>query len=289
LTPEDTRISPDLVRKLIADQCPHWADLPVVSSPESGWDNRTFRLGAELVVRLPSAARYAPQVAKEAEWLPRLAPALPLPIPEVLFAGQPGHGYPYGWSVRRWIDGESASLFGGAAPDRVARDLGRFLNALHRVTPAGGPPPGQHNFHRGGDVRIYDQDLRKSLAQLGQTVDATAILRLWTTACVSPFAGPPVWLHGDMAPGNLLVDGNRLTGVIDFGGCAMGDPACDLTVAWTLFEAAERAVFAAIMDRSSGQWQRARGWAVWKALLEICAYRPGARRILERILADPVV
>lgn len=288
MTPDDTLISPDLVRKLIADQCPHWAGLPVVPSPESGWDNRTFRLGADLVVRMPSAARYAPQVAKEATWLSRLAPGLPLPIPEVLAVGQPGHGYPFDWSVRRWIDGASASLFGGTAPESVACDLAGFLTALHRDRPAGGPVPGQHNFYRGGDVRIYDQEVRKSLAQLGPTVDAATILRIWTTACASHFAGPPVWLHGDMAPGNLLVSGGRLTAVIDFGGCAMGDPACDLTVAWTLFEPARRVVFAAHMNRPPGQWQRARGWAVWKALLEVCAYRPGGMTILERILADPV-
>ena len=282
------KITPDLVRGLIADQMPQWAGLPVTPSPESGWDNRTFRLGPDMAVRLPSAAAYAPQVAKEAAWLPRLAPVLPLAVPEVLALGRPGRGYPFDWSVRRWIEGASASRFEGHAPEAVARDLARFLNGLHRPHPAGGPAPGPHNFHRGGDVRIYDQDLRRALGQLGGSVDAAAVGRIWAAACASAHAGPSVWLHGDVAAGNLLVTGGRLGAVIDFGCCAMGDPACDLTAAWTLFDVSERAVFAQVLDRDPGQWRRARGWAVWKALLEVCAYRPGAVRTLERILADPV-
>ena len=282
------KITTGLVAGLIADQFPHWAGLDVTPSPESGWDNRTFRLGPKMAVRLPSAAAYAPQVDKEAAWLARLAAVLPLPVPEVLATGRPGRGYPFGWSVRRWIDGGSASAFDGHAPEVLARELAGFLNALHQSRPPGGPGPGPHNFHRGGDVRIYDQDLRRALGQLGGSVDAAAVGRIWAAACASSHAGPPAWLHGDVAAGNLLVADGRLTAVIDFGCCAMGDPACDLTAAWTLFDAPERALFAHVLDRDPGQWRRARGWAVWKALLELCAYRPGAARTLERILADPV-
>jgi aminoglycoside phosphotransferase (APT) family kinase protein len=261
----DDRLNPDAetVRALVAAQFPHWAGLAATPVTPGGWDNRTFRLGERLAVRLPSAARYAPQVEKEHRWLPVLAPHLPLPVPVPVAVGVPGQGCPFPWSVRPWLDGEPA---GPSVADLTAfaRDLAVFLRALHAVPPEGAPAPGPHNFFRGGALTAYDAETREAVA--GRP-DAAACLAVWAAALASGFDGTPVWVHGDIAPGNLLVRDGRLAAVIDFGGCAVGDPACDLVIAWTRLDAPARAAFRAALGLDAGTWARARGWALWKAAL----------------------
>ena len=263
-------IDADLAARLVAAQFPQWAELPITSVERPGWDNRTFRLGEAMSVRLPSAEAYVASVQKEHTWLPRLAPQLPLPIPLPLALGAPGGGYPWPWSVRRWIDGRISS------PKRIrdlvafAGDLARFLATLQGIDPSGGPAAGAHCFHRGGDLRVYDAETHDAIAALGSRIDGAAATDAWKTALAATWTGSPVWFHGDVASGNLLVDDEGdLAAVIDFGTCGVGDPACDLVIAWTLFDGESRTEFRRLMPADDGMWARARGWALWKALITI--------------------
>lgn len=284
-------ITASVAARLVAEQFPEWAGLPVVPVAESGWDNRTFRLGDVLTVRLPTAEYYVAAVAKEHTWLPVLAPHLPLPVPVPVALGSPGAGYPWPWSVRRWIEGRAASAERITDPVAFARDLARFLVALWGVDATGGPAAGAHSFHRGGALAVYDEETRRALEVLGARVDP-AVERMWDEAVAATWTRPPVWFHGDVAEGNLLVDdAGRLSAVIDFGTSGVGDPACDLVIAWTLFEGASRAAFVEGVGQDAGTWARARGWALWKALITWAApdaaprHVDGARRTLARLLA----
>ncbi|MCG6113903.1 MAG: aminoglycoside phosphotransferase family protein [Mesorhizobium sp.] len=293
MTSEEGRrpISLDLVRRLIASQFPHWADLPVEPVIPGGWNNWTFRLGEQLVVRLPSAERYVAQVEKEQHWLPILARALPLPIPEPSALGTPGEGYPWPWSVYRWIEGAPAD--GGRIADmgEFASDLGRFLAALRGVGTAGAPPAGRHNFFRGGDLAVYADETEGALTALGAAVDQAGCRAVWRAALSSSWQHAPVWVHGDVSAGNVLVREGRLAAVIDFGSSAIGDPACDLYIAWTFLDAAGRAAFSRAIGLDRACWARGRGWALWKALIVLAGRRDGADdkwagRVVSEIIAD---
>lgn len=279
-----------LVRRLVAEQFPRWADLAVRPVEFDGWDNRTFRLGDAMTVRLPSAAGYTPQVDKEHRWLPLLAPHLPLPIPVPLARGEPGQGYPFHWSVNRWLDGESANV--APIDDLVvfARAVAAFLAALECIDPTGGPPPGQHSFFRGGPLSTYDAETRQASDALRGEIDGEAATAVWEAALAAIWHGPPVWFHGDVAAGNLLVADGRLSAVIDFGQLGVGDPACDLTIAWTLFSGDSREAFRTALPLDPATWTRARGWALWKALITLAGHEPAkapaARQVLIDLLAD---
>jgi aminoglycoside phosphotransferase (APT) family kinase protein len=286
-------ITADLATRLVAQQFPAWAALPVVPVAESGWDNRTFRLGDAMTVRLPTAEYYVAAVTKEHTWLPRLAPHLPLPIPTPLALGEPGMGYPWPWSVRRWIEGQPAREERIADLAAFADDLARFLVALWGADVPGGPAAGAHSFHRGGDLAVYDRETRAALVTLGRRVDRAAAATVWEEALAAPPSAAPVWFHGDVAAGNLLVDDiGRLSAVIDFGTSGFGDPACDLVIAWTLFEGPSREAFRRRTALDHAAWARAAGWALWKALITLAAPdatpadRAGAARTLDRVLDD---
>ncbi|WP_233586137.1 aminoglycoside phosphotransferase family protein [Micromonospora sp. BL1] len=254
------------VRRLVADQFPHLAGLRVEPVANGGWDNWTFHLGPELLVRLPSAAEYALAVEKEHLWLPALAARLPLPVPAPLAKGEPGAGYPYPWSIYRWLDGETAAVDRIADPVRFALDLADFLAALHGVDATGGPQPGIHNWYRGGTLRTYDTKVERALAALGGHVDGELVREIWGRALDSRWDGVDRWFHGDIAPGNLLLAHGRLAAVIDFGTCGVGDPACDLAIAWTLLTAEGREAFRERLSVDDATWARGRGWALWKTL-----------------------
>jgi aminoglycoside phosphotransferase (APT) family kinase protein len=259
-----------LAAQLVAEQFPEWARLPVVPVDRPGWDNRTFRLGDTMSVRLPSAAAYVASVSKEHTWLPRLAPRLPLPIPLPLALGAPGGEYPWPWSVRRWIDGHVSSRERIRDLVAFARDLAGFLVALQGVDATGGPAAGEHCFHRGASLRVYDEETHDAIAALGSRIDGAAAEEVRQAALDATWTGPPVWFHGDIASGNLLLDDEGdLSAVIDFGTCGVGDPACDLVIAWTLFDGESRAEFRRLMPADDAMWARARGWALWKALITI--------------------
>jgi aminoglycoside phosphotransferase (APT) family kinase protein len=266
------QIDAALAAELVAEQFPHWAELPVSPVAFSGWDNRTFRLGDTMTVRMPSAADYAGSVEKELTWLPRLAPALPLPIPVPVAAGAPSARYPWPWSVRRWIEGSPAATATIAEPVVFAEQLAGFLRALRDVDPTDGPAAGPENFHRGGDLAAYDDETRRATARLTGVVDAGAVTAMWEAALAARWAGPPVWFHGDVAAGNLLLDASgRLCAVIDFGQFGIGDAACDLAIAWTLLRGRAREAFRVAMAVDEPMWVRGRGWALWKALSTIMA------------------
>lgn len=285
------KIDADLVRRLVAEQFPQWAHLPIRPVARSGWDNRTFHLGETMSVRLPSHPAYAPQVEKEQRWLLRLARQLPLPIPEPIARGRPTADYPLPWSIYRWLDGEPAAV--GPIEDWTgfARDLAGFLRALQAADPSDGPPPGPHSFLRGGPVSAYDGEAKAALAALAGRIDPAAA-GVWDAALAAPWSGPPVWVHGDVAAGNLLVRDGRLAAVIDFGCSAVGDPACDLVVAWTLLDGDGREAFREAIGQDAATWGRARGWALWKALIMLAGGPPShvetaqAPRVLEAVIAD---
>lgn len=292
-TTDAIRIDVALVRRLVAAQFPQWAALPIAPAEPQGWDNRTFRLGPELTVRLPSAERYTPQVTKEQRWLPALAPHLPQPIPAPLALGRPGAGYPWPWSVYRWLDGETARRERIADLPALAADLAAFLVALQRIDASGGPPPGPHSFFRGGPLATYDGETRRALATLHGLVDARAAMAVWEAALAAPWYGPPVWFHGDVAVNNLLVRSGRLCAVLDFGCCGVDDPACDTVIAWTFLDSESRAVFRAGLPIDDDTWVRGRGWALWKALITLAEDQShdsekavGSLRTICALLAD---
>lgn len=288
-------INAGLVQRLVADQFPRWADLPVRPVEFGGWDNRTFHLGEHMSVRLPSAEGYVPQVEKEQRWLPKLAPHLTLPIPAPLARGQPGHGYPWPWSIYRWLDGENAAVGRIDDLEQLADDLGRFLVALQATDATDGPPAGPHSFYRGGPLSTYDAETRQAIASLEAEIDSAAATGLWEAALAATWHGPPVWFHGDVATGNLLVQGGRLSAVIDFGCAGVGDPACDTVMAWTRFSGKSRQAFSSALPLDAATWARGRGWALWKALITLAEHRDTdslkadeACRVIAEVLADPV-
>jgi aminoglycoside phosphotransferase (APT) family kinase protein len=268
LGPVPTRFPAEvgLVRRLIAAQFPQWADLPIRRVATEGWDNRTFHLGDAMTVRLPSAEPYALAVEKEHRWLPVLAPQLPQPTPVPLGKGRPGEVYPHSWSVYAWLPGEVADH--QRIPDLTgfAVDLGTFLAALQRVDATGGPGPGLHNWYRGGPLTRYDQEVERALEVLGDQVDIEAVRELWESARNAAWDGRQVWFHGDIAVGNLLIRESALAAVIDFGTCGVGDPACDLAIAWTLFDQDSRAAFIEVLGADPAAVTRGQGWALWKSL-----------------------
>ena len=269
-TDRPPEITADLVARLIRGQFPQWAKLSVTAVDPGGHDNRSFRLGQGMLVRLPSAAEYAAAVEREQRWLPVLSPALSQPIPLPIALGLPGCGFPWKWSVYRWLDGTAARPERISSLERFARDLAVFLRSLQAVSPAGGPSPGPDTFHRGGALAVYDGQLRRAVeilaARLGRQ-SRIAIDKRWTRAVESKPPARPVWVHGDIAVGNLLVGDGRLCGVIDFGQFCVGDPACDLAIAWTLFDARTRPIFRSVIEPDDGLWVRAQAWALWKALI----------------------
>lgn len=256
-----------LVRRLVDTQFPQWAHLALRPVLPGGWDHRIFRLGEELLVRLPSAAVYALQVEKEQRWLPKLAPLLPLAIPTPVAIGAPGEEYPWKWSIYRWIDGEPAAIESIRDSGEFAGRLAEFLLALQRIDIVDGPMPGLHNFHRGGSLVIYDEETRQAIALLQGRIDTAGATQVWEAALATRWQKPPVWIHGDVSPGNLLVRQGRLGAVIDFGMLGVGDPSCDLSISWTLLAGDSREAFRATLGFDSTTWARGRGWALWKALI----------------------
>ena len=291
--PSDPTIDVGVVRALITAQCPEYAGLAIRPVEPGGWDHRTFRLGDERSVRLPHAARYAVQVALGHRWLPRLAPRLPLAIPECHFLGEPGAGFPFPWAVRGWIEGDDARR--SPPPDGVAfaRTVARFLEALHAIDPAGGPPPTARNFYRGGALSVYEAETLRAIDRLDPTIDGGRARAIWARGVSTRWERPPVWVHGDLAAGNILIRDGVAVAVIDFGNMAVGDPACDLALAWATFRAPERAAFRAALPLDADTWARGRAWALWKALITRAALEAGdpteeANRVLAEVLSEPV-
>lgn len=286
-----TPVGPLLVSQLVAKQFPQWAGLPVREVPTAGTDNVIYRLGDELVVRLPALPRAAPTVGREREWLPRLAPRLPLDVPVPLGAGVPDGEFPYPWSVYRWLEGQTLAT----RPDLDMRDvavrLGRFVAALQRIDTAGAPRSPRAVPVRAGDAEVPESIERLAAVGLVDTDLATAV---WEDALAAPpWEKPPVWLHGDLLPANLVARQGRLAAVIDFGLVGTGDPATDLLPAWALLTARTRDVFRAVVGVDDATWRRGRGWALRAGLGAVRVYRytnpalaAAGRHALSEVLAD---
>ena len=292
---DELDIDASLVRRLLAAQFPHWAALQIERIEPTGTDNAIYRLGDDLVVRLPRVGRTVATLEKERAWLPRLAPHLPLAVPMPLAEGTPAEGYPWIWSVYRWLEGVDATVEPIGDFGRAASDLAWFIAALQTIDPAGGPPPGEHNFFRGEALPARDAAVRASIAALHDEIDVDAVTAAWEAALRAPnWPRPPVWVHGDLDARNVLVGDGRLSAVIDWGALGVGDPACDVMVAWKLLSAESRDTFREALSVDDATWTRGHGWALSQAVNALSYYTVEtnavlvreARRWLAEVLAD---
>jgi aminoglycoside phosphotransferase (APT) family kinase protein len=297
LHPDQPTVDAALVRRLVASQHPRWAGLPVERVPSDGTTNAIFRLGTAATVRLPFVRYGERAIDVEARWLPHLARGLPLEVPAPLAIGEPEAGYPFRWSVHRWIEGEPVSRTTGMDLVALAESLAGWLAALRAIDAAGGPDAAEHDL-RGVPLAVRDAETRRGLASLEDEIDVSAALSTWEEALAAErWDRPPVWFHGDLLPGNLLAREGRLAAVIDFAGLGVGDPACDLMVAWGLFSGASREAFRNGLRDALGldeaTWIRGRGHALYHAAIYVPYYRDSnptgvaaARRQLAAVLAD---
>ncbi|ACZ87129.1 aminoglycoside phosphotransferase family protein [Streptosporangium roseum] len=286
---DEVDIDMPLVRRLLAGQFPQWADLPVEPVDSAGTDNAMYRLGEDMAVRLPRIEWAVGNVEREQRWLPRLAPLLPVTIPAPLGKGVPADGYPWHWSVYRWLDGENPAVGRITDPALLAEDLAEFVTALRRIDPTDGPPAG-----RGVPLATRDAPTRAAIGDLRGVIDTGAATAAWEEALRIPaWSGPAAWVHGDLSPGNVLITRGRLSAVIDFGCVGVGDPTVDLVVAWNLLPAAARDVLRAALRVDDATWARGRGWALSIALIQLPYYRStnpslaaNSRHVIREVLAD---
>jgi aminoglycoside phosphotransferase (APT) family kinase protein len=291
---DEIGIAPDLVGRLLAAQFPQWAGLPIRPVASSGTDNALFRLGNDLVARLPRIHWAVEDVDKEYEWLPKLAPRLPLAIPIPLARGTPAEEYPWPWSIYRWLDGENGIIHEVADLSRAAVDLAHFIGALQQVDPQNGPRPDPYGSGRGVPLVNRNAATRQAIAESRGLLDAGAVNAAWDAALQTPeWAGSPTWIHGDLQAGNLLFVNGCLSAVIDFGCLGVGDPACDLMPAWSLFTGESRNAFRRSLDIDDATWARGRGWALSVALIALPYYLHSSpaivrasRRTIAEVLAD---
>jgi len=244
---------------------------------------------------MPTAESYALKVPKEQELLPKLQPHLSLDIPVPIKMGVPSKDYLYPFSIYKWLDGRSLNLLtlDSETIEQLAFDLAKFLKELQSITDVDGPEPGQHNWWRGDHVSVYEKGAREQIALLDRIIDKKDAINLWESACSTRWNKQALWVHGDFAIGNMLMDNNKLSAVIDFGGIAIGDPACDLVIAWTYLSGKARDIFISEMDLDEDTWLRARAWALWKATYELCQIEDkdsldgfAQRRIIENVLRE---
>ena len=262
---DEIELDEKLVQGLVREQFPEWGELPLHRVEPSGTVNAIFRLGEELAVRLPHRRGPTAPGGKELEWLPRLAPLLPVEIPLPVAQGRPGRDYPWHWEVHTWVEGDTVSV-GSIDAVRAARDLAALVGALWRVDPAGAP--------RGRGITLQERD-REFRHWLPRFRGDLAVEAEWERALAAPaWEGPPVWHHGDLDARNWLVRGGLIGGVIDWGSMGVGDPACDVMVAWKLHSPAARDAFRAALPVDDATWERARGWAVSQAVSALAYYTP---------------
>ena len=284
----EPEITCQLVQKLIGEQFPQYRDLDVYPVERSGHDNRTFHLGKELAVRLPSGRGYASQVEKESRWLPYLQARLDFPISSPVALGRPSGDFPYPWSINKWLEGDTLLEDTLLDQEALAADLAGALGKLQAVDCRQGPRGGAHNCYRGCDLSVYHGEVLEAAERLRRVLPADRLLALWEEALGAPYRGEAVWVHGDVAPGNILVRNHRFYGLIDFGVLGTGDPSCDYAMAWTYFDFPGRSRFLRGLD--AGLVLRARGWALWKALITYedanSASRENARRTVDVLLGD---
>lgn len=282
------------VRTLLQEQRPQWINLPLQRITSSGTDNALYRLGTDFIVRLPriewEPGSINKNINKEYDWLPKIAQFLKTPISEPLFKGKPANHYPFDWLVVRWNEGHNPVFEKDNEYEFLAKDLAHFLNDFHEIKLPHGP------FSRRGVPLIeIDEDTRNALGKLQGEIDIPLITHLWDQLIdTPPWNKDFVWIHGDFLPGNILVQNNRLSGVIDFSDVGIGDPACDLIIAWALFNSHSRKIFKDnLKNIDDNTWKRGRGWALSIALMMLPYYKNTnpmlamlARRIIENVQHD---
>ena len=256
-------ISVPLVKKLVEEQFPQWSSLPITPVKKSGFDNVTFHLGNEFSVRLPRLKSFSTQPLREHQWLHKLAPHLSVQIPTIIALGKPSAEYPWHWSVCKWIEGTTLNSFTRNELQQFAIPLAQFLKELHTIDGAGGLEPGEENFFHGASPRVNDGKVQEAFQKIDRYIDISAAKEVWSRAVNSEIIKKPVWLHGDMNSGNFISKDGKLVAVIDFGTMGVGDPACDLKIAWTLFDKPARKIFKDHLGYDAGIWDRAKGWALY--------------------------
>jgi aminoglycoside phosphotransferase (APT) family kinase protein len=262
---DELEIYEELVRQLLGEQFPEWADRPLRRVRPSGTDNAIFRLGDDLSVRMPRHEGPTEAGSKEFEWLPRLAQLLPVDIPFPVAQGRPNDGYPWFWEIHTWVQGETVPVDKIDAT-QAARDLAAIIAALQQMSPAGAPP--------GRGIPLAERD-KEIQYWLDRFQGAPVVRAEWERALAAPpWDGPPVWHHGDLDARNWLVSDGRISGVIDWGAMGVGDPACDVMVAWKLHSAAARDAFRDALPTDDATWERARGWALSQAIAILAYYTP---------------
>jgi aminoglycoside phosphotransferase (APT) family kinase protein len=262
---DELELDEPLVRRLLREQFPEWAELPLRRIEPSGTVNAIFRLGNELSVRLPRHQGPTEPGSDESNWLPTLAPLLPVDIPVPVAQGRPSSDYPWFWEIHTWVEGDSVPVEDIDAI-QAARDLAALVEALQKVDPTGAPQG------RGIPLAERDKDARYWLARFEGD---PAVNEEWERALAAPpWDGPPVWHHGDLDARNWLVRDGRIRGVIDWGTMGVGDPACDVMVAWKLHSAAARDAFREALPTDDATWERARGWALSQAVAALAYYTP---------------
>ncbi|MBP6870295.1 aminoglycoside phosphotransferase family protein [Candidatus Babeliales bacterium] len=284
-----------IAQQLIAEQFPEFKNFEIKSIKTQGHDNRTFRLGNDLLIRLPSAQCYAAQIKKEQIWLPQFAPHISTMIPKPIKLGNPTSFYPFPWSINQWIEGESANNLTPQDLDLpiIAEQVAQFLKELAIINSEKGPNPGPENFYRGGRLGVYYNQTQAALQKLSSFFDVAPYEQLWHQAVQNGRLCDPVWIHGDMSPSNIIIEKKQLKAVIDFSGIAVGEPSCDLVMAWTFFDEASKQIFKENLDYEENIWEVARAWALWKSLITLADMQdlqtPAANtqlKILENIVND---
>lgn len=262
---DELEIDEALVRRLLVDQFPQWAELPLRRVEPRGTVNAIYRLGGGLSVRLPRLNGPTEPGSKEFEWLPRVAPLVPLDVPVPVAQGHPNGEYPWFWEVHAWVEGEMVPVEQIDAI-QAARDLATFVGALQRVDPTEAP--------RGRGIPLAERN-KEVQYWLARFQGDPAVGREWERALTAPpWDGPPVWHHGDLDARNWLVRDGRISGVIDWGAMGVGDPACDVMVAWKLHSAEARDAFRRALPTDDATWERARGWALSQAVAILAYYTP---------------
>ena len=269
---DELEIGEGLVRSLLAEQFPEWVELPLRRIEPSGTVNAIFRLGDGLSVRLARREGPTEPGSRELDWLPKLAPRLPVEIPVPVAQGRPGGGYPWFWEIHTWVDGETVPVEEIDAI-QAALDLAELVRTLQALDPSGAPPPGR-------GVALAERDSAFHFWLERFEGDPRAVAEWEQALAAPPWDGPPVWHHGDLDCRNWLVRDGRIAGVIDWGAMGVGDPACDVMVAWKLHSHAARDAFREALPTDDATWARARGWAVSQAVATLAYYTPEKKRSL---------
>lgn len=278
-----------IARQLLVNQFPNWADLCLQILCNEGTDNVMYKLGHDKVLRLPRTVRSARNIDKERLWLPKLAPILPISIPEILYNGRPESNYPLPWLIFRWLEGQNPNTENMVDHHQAAVDLGNFVVEMRNISPINSP-----NSKRGLPLNTRDAETRAAITSLTDFYDTSLLTTMWESALAVPlWSGSPVWIHGDLHPGNLLTQKHRITSVVDFGSAGVGDPACDMMVAWTLLTSDTRRIFHSIVQPDCATWERGRGWALTFGIVAYPYYRISnpafasiAKKAIDQVIAD---